>query len=272
MIEIVIAVVAVIAILILIGVGVHIYVKKNKEESKSVIRAVVDEVNKANLYTYNYEKTQGDYIKNIDHNLTLIDKKMQNVQSDMDHIHVNAVTRQEFDEYKKNLKPNVFSKDIQVADVTLSTMSKKDQADVAWLNVENIQKGKKTGILSDYLDVSTNISTRGDIIIANGAKIQVTGRGAFIERNDATTNGRFGVGNYNGDITRTYSTKSIAMSKINGDGTFQDLVTADVNKVNVTKPLCLNDTICLVADGANILACPAENPVNTNKDCKQIVS
>lgn len=272
MIEIVIAVFAVIAILLLIGVGVHLYVKKSKEESTSVIRAVVDEVNKSNLYTYNYEKTQGEYIKNIDHNLTLIDKQMKNVKTDMDHIHVNAVTRQEFDDYKKNLKPNVFSKDIQLADVNLSTSIKDDDKDTAWFNITNIQKDKKTGVTTDYLNVSSNVNIAGDVIIANGAKIQIKGRGAFVERNDTATNSRFGVGNYAGDVTRTYSTNSVAMSKINGDGTFQDLVTADVNKVKITKPLCLNDTICLVADGQRILACPAENPVKTNESCKQIVS
>ena len=253
---------AVVLLLVSAGIALRFFYIKAKNDTKGSIRAVVDEVNKSTMYAYNYEKQQGEYIKNLDHNVFLVDKHLKTLQNQVSSLNVNAATKEDLRKMRSNEFGNVTVGDINIGSTNVGNTT--------FLNLKSKTEGP-IGLQADVVNVNSMISLRGDMIITDGAFIKKTGSGPIIETTDPVTNERSGIGKYPGSHTRVYSTNAISLAKINGNGSFQDLLRADPNAINISKPLCLNDSICLVADGPALHVCPAYNPTISNPDCKQIV-
>lgn len=263
---IVVCIILILIIIVCIGAGVYMYVNASKDEAKAAMRNIVDEMNKSTFYTYTFGKEHGQGLQSLDVGFQEMNNKLDRVTRDVDQLYVDAATKNELRVVSENEK----FKRLQVGNHIFAP--KEIGESNVWLGISssNSDPEMNTGLDVDLLRVNSNVALLGDVIIANGIKTNFM-VGSLIESKNEKTGERYGIGSFTNGITRLYSSGATRLSKANGDGTFQDLLHADTSKIQVSKPFCLNDQVCLVASGAQIMACPASNPVATDVNCKKVV-
>lgn len=250
-------IVLLITFVVLFGIGIHWYLKNTKEDAKKAVRMVVEEVNKVNYYTYNYEKEQGQNVKNIDTNVQRLASSVESLRDD-----VLALQRAKTPVYvAENLeKPN----GIDIGNVKLVA-----NPDTSELVIE-ANGDDSSQLVTDNLRVTNALEVHNNMTVHKGISANDLLNGPMFEVRDKMTNARYGIGQFSGGTTRVYSPTSIALATVNNSGIYQDALSASANRVNVAKPLCFNDSACIVGNGGRLMVCPASNPDPTNTECKYL--
>lgn len=273
--------VVVMTVLILAGIGVRWYVLKTKKDVKDTIRGVVDEVNKANKYVYEYEKSQIDNIKNLDKNVTVISDTVSKLSDNVKTIEKGYVTRGDLD----NVLNGPFTQ-LSIGDIRVTQQVPKEPNPTSQditekmptLQVKHKDDGEM-GVVLPHATVAKDLNVNGtsyingELIIRNGIRKSSTSSGTLVEATNNVNGQRYGVSHTSDGHTRLYGPNMVSLSRANGTG-YEDIVQARSDKVILQKPLCLNDTICLVASTTSqggILACPASDPRPSNASCRTLI-
>ena len=263
MLVVAVVIILLITVLVFFGIGVHWYLKKSKDDAKAAVRMVVDEVNKVNYYTYNYEKAQGQNVKNIDTNVQRLASVVESLRTDVLALQRTTPTNVGSKPKPDNLQ-GVSSKEIEIGNVKFSY-----EPDTSELVLE-ANGDEASHLVTDNLRVNNELEVRNNLTVEKGISSNHLINGPMFEVRDEMTNARYGVGQFPGGTTRVYSPNYIALATVNNSGTYQDALTASSTRVNISKPLCFNDSVCIVTNGRRLMACPASNPDPMNTDCTYI--
>jgi type II secretory pathway pseudopilin PulG len=257
----------VILLLLLIGVGVYLWIRRIRENAEKNINDVIDSVNSVNYYTYNYEKTQNNNLKNVDGYVRKLANDMTDFKNDIKTL--NDTKASVLDIYRLESERNIFN-EVLISPYTFASTS-NTQTGTNWLSVTS-DNSNAMGMSVLHLQVNSNLYLTGDMLISKGISSKVVRNQPLIEYNDTISSARFGIGHYDPGMTRVYSSDRVNISKAKGDGTFTDIIQVRDSKVDISAPAMCMGGMCFVPHNSSMLLCPSDNPTPTNGRCKQITS
>lgn len=84
----IVLILSIIALVTIMLVAAYFYNenKKMKRETSAKFRELVDKINNANLYEYQFDKKQQETMKNLDHNIQVTNNLVRKLQTNVDYL------------------------------------------------------------------------------------------------------------------------------------------------------------------------------------------
>lgn len=242
-------------IIVLMGVGIYISMTQNhsRASTSSQITALVDSVNKVNHYTYTFEKHQDENLRNLDSNVYIVKKRIDEVANAVDELSSTTASKTELQELQQNR--NNFDT-VKISDFEIGPTTESSES------IGITHSSKPVTVRTDNIVLQGGLTT--------GQPVKCTSRsGSMIENRNDNTNERYGIGRYDQGTMRIYSANKVALSQAQSNGGFIDIMEANPNAIIANKPLCIGSQ-CFVPSSDGLLLCPYSNPSPANPQCKNI--
>lgn len=221
-------IISIISLLVIITVTVVLLYQNAsvRDNTSAKMQSMVEKINDANYYTFQYDKKQEHNIKTLDDNINTVAGDVGNVNNDLQAFKQTVVS-------KKDLAESVATKRLTTDDLALRGYTFRNDGEGKWLRLEGGDGKFKDGWAMDKLYVEKEATIKGNIRLDKifGNSLEVAG----------------GKNEYNQNAQMTRFPGADGVNRIYGDTEIAGKV-ALMGEVNVDKSINTRDTVKVAKD------------------------
>jgi hypothetical protein len=221
-------IISIVSLLVIITVTVVLLYQNAsvRDNTSAKMQSMVEKINDANYYTFQYDKKQEHNIKTLDDNINTVAGDVGNVNNDLQAFKTTVVS-------KKDLAESVATKRLTTDDLALRGYTFRDDGEGKWLRLEGGDGKFKDGWAMDKLYVEKEATIKGDARLDKifGTSLQVAG----------------GKNEYNQNAQMTRFPGVDGINRIYGNTEIAGKV-ALMGEVNVDKSINTRDTVKIAKD------------------------
>ena len=221
-------IISIVSLLVIVTVTVVLLYQNAsvRDNTSAKMQSMVEKINDANYYTFQYDKKQEHNIKTLDDNINTVAGDVGNVNNDLQAFKTTVVS-------KKDLAESVATKRLTTDDLGLRGYTFRDDGAGKWLRLEGGDGKFKDGWAMDKLYVEKEATIKGNARLDKifGSSLEVAG----------------GKNEYNPNAQMTRFPGPDGVNRIYGDTEIAGKV-ALMGDVNVDKSINTRDTVKVAKD------------------------